>query len=307
VAIGAYGNDGGGAGSGHVRVYEYVNSAWVQLGADIDGEATADYSGFSVDLTSDGTRVSIGAYGNDGNGDFAGHVRVYGLVGSSWVQVGQDINGEATGDGSGGRDGVSISSNGNRVAIGAKENDGGGSNAGHIRVYDLVNGSWAQVGSDIDGKEVGESSGDSLDMSPDGSRIVIGAPYQSGKARVYEYIGSDWIQLGADVLGQAVSDNGGDFVGISGDGLRFAVGSFHHDSGRGNVRIFSISQVSPTASVSDTSAPKLASTGSDESITGLWIGSILFVITLGAAAMLFSRLRNRQNKQLSSSIDNQRD
>jgi hypothetical protein len=279
-----------------VRVFQYVNSAWVQLGADIDGEAAEDFSGFSVDLTSDGTRVAIGAYGNDGNGDFSGHVRVYGLVGSSWVQVGQDINGEATGDSSGGRDGVSISSNGNRVAIGAIGNDGGGEGAGHVRVYDLVNGSWVQLGLDIDGKEVGESAGDSLDMSPDGSRIVIGAPFQSGKARVYEYVGNDWIQLGADVIGQAVSDNGGDFVAISGNGLRFAVGSYQHDSGRGNVRVFSISQVSQPTSVTATSAPKLASTGSDESTTVLWIGSTLFVLTIGAAAILFSRLRNRQNK-----------
>ena len=29
---------GNGAGAGHVRVYEYANNTWTQLGADIDGE-----------------------------------------------------------------------------------------------------------------------------------------------------------------------------------------------------------------------------------------------------------------------------
>ena len=39
--------------------------------------------------------VAIGAYGNDGNGSDAGHVRLYAWDGSSWVQRGSDIDGEA--------------------------------------------------------------------------------------------------------------------------------------------------------------------------------------------------------------------
>ena len=48
-----------------------------QIGSDIDGEATGDWTGFSVSLSSDGSIVAIGAYGNDGNGDSSGHVRLY--------------------------------------------------------------------------------------------------------------------------------------------------------------------------------------------------------------------------------------
>ena len=47
-----------------------------QLGADIDGEAAGDYSGYSVSLSSDGTVVAIGANGNDATGSMAGHVRI---------------------------------------------------------------------------------------------------------------------------------------------------------------------------------------------------------------------------------------
>lgn len=50
---------------------------WVQLGQDIDGEAQHDDCGFSVSINSDGTRVAIGAPGNDGNGSVSGNVRVY--------------------------------------------------------------------------------------------------------------------------------------------------------------------------------------------------------------------------------------
>ena len=76
VAIGAYFNDGTGNEAGHVRVYEYSNSSWSQLGSDIDGEAAEDRSGYSVSINSAGDRVAIGAFGNDGTGTNAGQVRV---------------------------------------------------------------------------------------------------------------------------------------------------------------------------------------------------------------------------------------
>ena len=137
VAIGAIGNDGGGSASGQVRVYSWNGSQWDQLGADINGEATSDESGYSVSLSSDGTKVAIGAHYNDGNGSYSGHVRVYQYSDSSWTQLGADIDGEAAGDNSG--TSVSLSSYGTKVAIGASYNDGTASNAGHVRVYNLPN------------------------------------------------------------------------------------------------------------------------------------------------------------------------
>ena len=95
VAIGSYGNDDGGADAGHVRVYEYDSSSWVQLGADIDGEAADDWSGLAVSLSSDGTRVAIGAKHNDAGGSNAGHVRIYDydFLSSAWMQIAADIDG----------------------------------------------------------------------------------------------------------------------------------------------------------------------------------------------------------------------
>ena len=68
-----------------------------QLGSDIDGEV-GDYSGYSVTLSSDGTRVAMGA---PRNGSSAGHVRVYEYSGGGWAQLGTDIDGEAAGEQSG--------------------------------------------------------------------------------------------------------------------------------------------------------------------------------------------------------------
>ena len=144
-------NDGNGTSAGHVRIYNFNGSSWIQLGNDIDGEAADDRSGYSVSLSSDGNTVAIGAYCNDGNGSDAGHVRIYNFNGSSWIQLGNDIDGEAAGDDRSGYS-VSLSSDGNTVAIGAYRNDGNGSDAGHVRIYNFNGSSWIQLGNDIDGE-----------------------------------------------------------------------------------------------------------------------------------------------------------
>ena len=75
------------------------DSIWKQLGGDINGEGGSDMSGWSVSLSADGTRVAIGANGNDGvNGADSGHTRVYEWYGGAWTQLGGDIDGEAAGD-----------------------------------------------------------------------------------------------------------------------------------------------------------------------------------------------------------------
>lgn len=76
VAIGASVNNL----AGHARIFEYVSGNWTQRGDDIDGEAAYDRFGGSVALSSDGSIVAIGGDGNDANGNFSGHVRVFDLT-----------------------------------------------------------------------------------------------------------------------------------------------------------------------------------------------------------------------------------
>ena len=187
VIIGATGNDGNGNRSGHARVYELTGGVWVQVGADIDGEAEFDWSGYSVAMDAVGDTVIIGAIYNDVAGDSSGHARVFTLTGGVWVQVGVDIDGVAEGDNSGRS--VAMNAAGTRVAIGAVGNDDNGSNSGHARVFTLTDGAWVQVGADIDGEAVGDNSGLSVAMNSSGYAVIIGAPYgngnSSGHARVF--------------------------------------------------------------------------------------------------------------------------
>jgi hypothetical protein len=194
VAIGAPSN---GLESGHVRVYSWSGTAWIKLGLDIDGEAVEDYSGQSVSMNAAGDRVAIGAFGNDGNGSDAGHVRVYSWSGTAWIKLGLDIDGEAVSDHSG----ISVSMNaaGDRVAIGARNNDANASNAGHVRLYSWSGTAWIKLGLDIDGEAVNDFSGISVSMNAAGDRVAIGAygndgnGSNAGHVRVYHINDSDVI------------------------------------------------------------------------------------------------------------------
>jgi hypothetical protein len=190
VAIGAVFNDGTTGDSndnrGHVRVYKFINGSWIQQGLDIDGEFAGDQSGYSVSINAAGDIVAIGAYFNDGttgiSNDNRGHVRIYKFINGSWVQQGNDIDGEASGDRSGWS--VSINAAGDIVAIGAYLNDGttgnSNDNRGHVRVYKFINGSWIQQGIDIDGEAALDQSGWSVSLNAAGDIVAIGAVFNDG-------------------------------------------------------------------------------------------------------------------------------
>ena len=300
VAIGAKYNDGSGnllSNSGHVRVYKYnpnktvaqLNqnlpgfgpAGWDRLGGDIDGEAPSDNSGYTVSLSADGTTVAIGARLNSANGSNAGHVRIYKyragktdpqLTNSAatatdfgpagWDRVGGDIDGEAGDDQSG--HSVSLSADGNVVAIGAYLNSNSGYNTnGHVRVYNYnptkttTPVKWEQLGADIDGELGGDQSGFSVSLSADGTTVAIGSIYNTsnaGHVRVYKYtpgkaavtVQTDlsfgpagWTRLGADIDGEAGGDYSGFSVSLSADGTTVAIGALYANmNDSGHVRVY---------------------------------------------------------------------
>jgi len=155
------------------------------------------------------------------------------------TQLGADIDGESAEDGSGA---VSLSSDGNRLVIGAGGNDGNGSESGHARIYQWSGMAWTQLGADIDGEAAGDNSGDSVSLSSDGNRLAIDAPFangtNSGHVRVYEWSDSTWTQLGADIDGEAAGDSSGGSVSLSFGGNRLAIGAPYNGSSSGHVRIY---------------------------------------------------------------------
>ncbi len=243
LAIGTPGNDGNGYRSGHVRIFENQAETWVQTGQDIDGDAANDHFGTSVSLSYDGSIVAIGAPGNNGSGEDAGHVRIYEYQNETWVQTGQDIDGEAANDWFG--TSISLSSNGSIVAIGAPGNSENGYISGHARIYENQNGGWSQIGLDLDGKTNEDYFGKSVSLSSDGRIVAIGAPDHTdytGQARVYENINNTWTPLGQDIEGEG-EDFFGSSLSLSSNGSIVAIGaplySDFTNGTVGNVRVFS--------------------------------------------------------------------
>ena len=238
VAIGAIGNDGNGDGSGHVRLFTFNDDAWQQLGQDIDGEFRHDSSGWAVSVSADGRTVAIGARRNNGNGEGAGHVRIYQYIADAWTQMGQDIDGESAGEGSGWA--VSVSANGRTVAIGAiNSNDG----SGHVRVYKFSDGTWNKIGQDINGEKAGDMFGWSLSLGADGETLAVSDRNEtdSGRLRIFTLTNNVWQKIGQTINGNAAYHYNGSSVNISDDSQTVVIGAVGSQDSSGYVRIFDLS------------------------------------------------------------------
>lgn len=213
-----------------------------QLGEDINGEDVFDQSSM-VSISADGSRLIIGApfqgFGTI-NGE-NGYARVFEWDGSNWIQKGAPIYGVAYRDQCGWS--VSISADGNRVAVGSPLNDNGGESAGHVRIFDWWGGGWSQAGADIDG-------------DPEG----IGGTY--------------WGGFGGDLPGGLVS--------LSADGNRVAIGIRLIAGASGRVEVWDLSLVSPTSFVDQSGIEIFPNpTSGNIQLTGVEHGTVSFADSFG--------------------------
>jgi Flp pilus assembly pilin Flp len=241
----AIGSDLNNSWRGQVEVYENIGGTWTQIGEDIEGENFQDISATSISLSNDGSIIAIGAPRSDGTANNSGHVRVFENSGGSWIQIGQDIDGVQEQ----GRLGNSVALNGegNIIVIGASQNDENGTNTGEIKIYENQDGTWTQLGGDINGVVEFEDSGSEVALSEDGNIVAISSPssnangLHSGHVRIFEYLGGVWTQIGEDIIGEASEDYFGWSMALSASGNIIAIGSLWNDnsgSDAGNVRIF---------------------------------------------------------------------
>lgn len=238
VAIGSsYGNDLGPAGN--VAVYENIAGNWFKIGNTITGNSQGDMFGNSISISANGGILAIGANTADGNGLNSGSVSIYQNISGNWVKIGVDIHGEFAGDDFG--SGVSLSSDGSIVAIGAPENDGNGSYSGHVRIFKNVSGSWTQIGTDIDGEHAGDRSGLTVSLSSDGTILAIGNRAHLSYVRLYKNVVGNWVKLGD--IGKYTSGYFGSSISLSSNGSILAVGlplSDANGTASGSVKMYNL-------------------------------------------------------------------
>ncbi len=250
-----------------------------------------DEFGISVSLGADGTKLAVGARRDDDGGYNRGAVYLYtvGGSGATWGKtVAQTNKASATHDGTltisqtnklfakqnisltyneGFGTDVALSDDGTKMAVGAEFNDTGGTNRGAVYLFELSGGE--NFGENVYyTAEVAHGNGVSLNdidrfgagvaLNHDGSRLVVGAPYDTtgmpsgtpsggryGAVYLFRVGGSSW---GTDItqLHKQKSTTKGHFgesVAISGDGTKVAIGAPYDDTKayhRGVVKLYTI-------------------------------------------------------------------
>lgn len=170
---------------GYVKVYDYSNNNWTQVGSTLNG-TNGSFAGAGLDLSNDGKTLIFGAsgYGNLS----VGFVKVYSEINNSWTQKGSTIYGTVTGGYLGGT--VATADNGLTIAVGSQE---GSSADGSFRIYQFES-DWT-VKFQQNGWREGSLAGE-LAMNNSGTRFFVGDDLAKNNG---EYTGAMYI-FKADVV-----------------------------------------------------------------------------------------------------------
>ncbi len=256
LVVGAFENDAGAADAGSAYVYDLSSPTpgVPVLTLDNPEPGASDWFGSSVAIS--GSRIAIGAYGDDAGAADAGSVYVYDTDSASpAVPVAILRNPEpAAEDWFGFSTGIS----GSKVVAGCHLNDAGDDDAGSVYVFDLAGPEPEIPVLTLDHPAPEKEDYFGIAVAISGTRVVIGASEvdadaeDSGSAFVYE-LASATPGIPADVLDQL--DKGqGDFFGLSAaiDGANIVVGAPRQSGnteGRGAIFFFDPDPPSPEMQV----------------------------------------------------------
>ncbi|MBN1481751.1 T9SS C-terminal target domain-containing protein [candidate division KSB1 bacterium] len=133
LVIGSYLDDDKGRNAGAIYYYQREGGVWnlIYKYTASDGNSD-DYFGSNIDLTA--THLVVSAYRDDLSGENSGSVYLYEREGYSYQELGKiTASNAANGD----YFGLKVSMDGNLIAIGARNQDDNGDNAGAAYVFNL--------------------------------------------------------------------------------------------------------------------------------------------------------------------------
>ncbi len=172
LAVSAPGEDLNHQESGRVDVYDWNGSAWTLAGVSIVGNSPGDRAGSSLALSDSGDVLAIGSPYHDTNGNETGHVRVYCWKDSQWINRGETITADFTGQFFG--TSIALSADGYTLVVGAERSSEFAYHAGRTRVYEWRDHTWQQLGQDLHGQNIEDQLGHAVAISDDGNTILVG-------------------------------------------------------------------------------------------------------------------------------------
>jgi hypothetical protein len=195
VIVGAKWEDTTYANAGSAYIFAYDGSSWAQeakfQSTDIE---LYDNFGYSTSMSSDGTKVIVGAPFEDTDGTSAGSAYIFAYDGSSWSQEGKIQSSDVEYNDRFGTS-VSMNSDGTKVIVGAHLEDEQVADAGAAYIFAYDGSSWSQEGKiQASDPETTDYFGTSVSMSGDGTKVIAGAyrkysanPPSTGAAYTFDY------------------------------------------------------------------------------------------------------------------------
>ncbi|MFK8060373.1 MAG: T9SS type A sorting domain-containing protein [Polaribacter sp.] len=196
----------------YIQVYQFINEAWVKVGADFLWDDVLDV----VDMSLSGNGTSIAIAGKTGT-------KTYELIANTWNQTGQEIPA---------RDQiynekVDLSADGKTLIIGdshfSESNNQNPSWEGQVKVYEYNSTTWTQLGNTIKGAINLGLFGSEVSIAADGKTIAVLASQISNDdyIAVLEFTGGNWVSKGTNIQQKNAEITS---MQLSGDGNAIVIG-----------------------------------------------------------------------------------
>lgn len=269
TGIGGVQSDNSAANSGAAYLFTRSGSTWSQQAyVKASNTQAYDWFGHALALSSDGSTLAVGAFGEDSGatgidgaqGDNSatnsGAVYLFTGNGSTWSQQAY-IKASNAGANDWFGSALSLSSDGNTLAIGAYGEDSNGNqgdnsviDSGAVYLLNRSGGVWSQQAYlKASNAEAGDMFGIAVALSGDGNTLAVGASGEdsnaigvggaqgdnsasnSGAVYLFTRSGSNWPQQAYVKASNTESNDGfGSALALSNDGNTLAVGAFGEDS-----------------------------------------------------------------------------
>ena len=265
VVVGAWQDDTGATDAGSAYIYDMSSGTPTVPVTTLNhpGPAARDFFGYAVAIS--GTRVAVGAHGDDTGASDAGSVTVYDLTsGTPTVPVATLNSPSPTASG---QIGKSVAISGTRVVVGDPTNSTGASSAGRAFVYDLTSGTPTVPVLTLNNPSPGIVDNFGTSVAISGTRVVVGVPQDDtvaldvGSAYVYD-LSSGTPTVPVLTLNNPSPENSDQFgISVAISGTRVVVGAHQDNTGgpgggdTGSAYVYDLSSGTPTVPVATLNNP----------------------------------------------------
>ena len=238
---------GSAPGGGYVRVYQYTNNDWLQIGNFSISSFTSNAARYQGSITFCDDIPGRFAFG-DAVGDGSVQVHDYDFDNSTWTQVGSTLTvtmatpSANTNDGGFGSS-VSFNKEGTLLAVGASDGGLDGTGDGDARVFQYNSGtsSWEQLGDTLHKDDDGGEGAHGIIVKLDhtGTLLAVANPYyepgsanglyRGGAIFIYKYRNGAWDEVIKEQYADDTTHYWGAGLTLSKDGTRFAGSSTNAD------------------------------------------------------------------------------